>query len=608
MIYTYDPLDTACKSITGAFPCGNEITFRIYKIDGGEGSFSAENCNMYICRDGEQSVIFPMQKTEEGFALTLKFSRVGLYFYYFKLGEYYLSCGPMRKGVLGEKPWSWQLTVHSADYVTPDWIKGGVIYQIFPDRFNKAGKVSCSVSGKILRSDWGGTPYFRPNMYGKVLNNDFFGGNLEGIRQKLDYLADLGVTVLYLNPIFEAYSNHRYDTGDYLKIDPLLGTAEDFDRLIGDANARGIRIILDGVFNHTGDHSRYFNKFGSYNSVGAYQSPDSPYHDWYCFRRFPDEYESWWGIETMPAVNEQSASYQEFLFGENGVLKTWLRHGISGYRLDVADELPDFFLKNLRKAVKDEKNDAVILGEVWEDASNKIAYGVRREYFQGGELDGVMNYPLKNAVIDFVLTGNTTQLREVIAMLIDNYPKQSLDCLMNILGTHDTSRILTVLSGKICQNKEEMAVAKLSDQEKSTALQKLKMAAVLQFTLPGVPSIYYGDENGMEGYIDPFCRGCFDWEHLNADLISFYKTLGKIRTQLFRDAFRDGVYSEIFSDSSCLVFERKHEKQTVYVYVNNSAREYNVSIKGKYQNYLNGEIYQKILPIRAYSYGIIAKA
>ncbi len=607
MIYTYDPLDTACKSITGAFPCGDEITFRIYKIDGGEGSFSAENCNMCLCRDGEQGVVFPMQKTEEGFALTLRFDRIGLYFYYFKIGEYYLSCGEMRKGVLGDKPWSWQLTVYDSDYKTPDWIKGGVIYQIFPDRFHKAGESCRSVSGKILRSDWGGTPTFRPNMYGKVLNNDFFGGNLEGIRQKLDYLADLGVTVLYLNPIFEAYSNHRYDTGDYMKIDPLLGTLEDFDRLISDAKARGIRILLDGVFNHTGDNSRYFNKFGSYDSVGAYQSIDSPYHDWYCFRRFPDEYESWWGIETMPAVNERSDSYQEFIFGEQGVLKHWLRRGIKGYRLDVADELPDFFLKKLRKAVKEENSDAVILGEVWEDASNKIAYGVRREYLQGGELDGVMNYPLKNAIIDYVLSGNTTQLREVIAMLIDHYPKDALDSLMNILGTHDTSRILTVLSGKTCYDKEQMATEQLTDAEKAAAMQKLKMAAVLQFTLPGVPSIYYGDENGMEGYIDPFCRRCFDWEHCNYDLTEFYKTLGKIRTQSFNEVFRDGVYSEVFADGSCLVFERKQKKQSVFVFVNNSAREYNVLLKGRYREFLAGGIYEKNMLIKPYSYGILAK-
>lgn len=606
MFYTYDPLDTACKSRIGAFPCGDEITFRIYENNGGEGSFSAENCNLFICRDGEEYVIFPMHKTEFGFSLTLKFHSVGLYFYYFKLGEYFLSCGKMRKGELGEKPWNWQLTVYSRDYETPEWFKGGIIYQIFPDRFYKSGNIPIK-SGKILRKDWGGTPYFRPNMYGKVLNNDFFGGNLNGIREKLDYLKSLGVTVIYLNPIFEAYSNHRYDTGDYMKIDSLLGTEQDFDDLISDARKRGIRIVLDGVFNHTGDNSRYFNRYGSYNDVGAYQSPDSPYHDWYHFRRFPDEYESWWGIETMPDMNECSASYQEFIMGENGVLKHWLRHGIGGYRLDVADELPDFFIKKLRKAVKEELGDAVIIGEVWEDASNKIAYGVRREYFQGGELDSVMNYPLKNGIINFVLSGNAIRLREIIAMLIDNYPKSVLDSLMNILGTHDTERILTVLGGKECHNKEDMAVTKLSENEKKVALKKLKMAVVLQFTLPGVPSIYYGDEIGMEGYSDPFCRGCFDWKKINSELTTFYKTLGEIRTQIFPDIFKDGAYREIFADISCLVFERRSGNKAIYIYANNSARDYNISLKGQYKDYISGKIFNKTLTVKSYSYGIIAK-
>lgn len=604
MIYTYDPLDTACKSRIGAFACGNEITFRIYKITSGEVSFSAENCNMHVCRDGEEIVIYPMQKTEYGFAITLKFNRTGLYFYYFKLGEYYLSCGAMRKGVLSEKPWSWQLTVFSQDYQTPEWFKGGIIYQIFPDRFFKEGQLA--VPGKILRDDWGGTPTFRPNMYGKVMNNDFFGGNLNGIRAKLDYLHELGVTVIYLNPIFEAYSNHRYDTGDYMKIDPLLGTEEDFDNLIAEAAAHGIRIILDGVFNHTGDNSRYFNKFGSYNEVGAYQSEASLYHDWYCFRRFPDEYESWWGIETMPAVNESSPSYQNFIFGKGGVLKHWLRHGIAGYRLDVADELPDFFLQKLRKAVKDEKKDAVIIGEVWEDASNKIAYGVRREYFQGSELDSVMNYPLKDGIIDYALSGNTSKLRETIAMLLDNYPKDALDSLMNILGTHDTARIITVLSGKTCNNKEEMALAKLSEEECAAAIKKLKIAAFLQFTLPGVPSIYYGDENGMQGYSDPFCRRCFDWEHQNTELHAFYKKLGEIRTEIFHNVFKDGVYREIFADNSCLVFERRTNNQAVYIYVNNGTRDYNITLKGQYREYLSGKTFHDKLVIGSYSYGILA--
>ena len=213
-----------------------------------------------------------------------------------------------------------------------------------------------------------------------------------------------------------------------------------------------------------------------------------------------------------------------------------------------------------------------MIGEVWEDASNKIAYSERRQYLQGKELDSVMNYPLKDAIISYVQSGNATQLRETIYMLIDNYPKETLDCLMNILGTHDTPRILTVFGGKTCANKDEMAVTFLSQKEKIAARKKLMMAAVLQFTLPGIPCIFYGDENATEGYQDPFCRRCFDWTHTDEELTSFYKKLGAIRASL--PQFRDGEYDELFADSSCIVYERRTEEGVVYVYVNNSQGEY----------------------------------
>ena len=473
MHFYYNPLNKACKSKTGAFARGSVVTFRIYWNDNGEMPHDLDASFVFF-QDGKERKALSMQRTEDGFSVALRFNQIGLYFYYFRVGYEYFGCGKWRDGVMSAKAAdmrTWQITVYEEYYSTPAWMKGGVMYQIFPDRFNKVGELPIA-DWKVRRSDWGGMPSYRPNEYGKVLNNDFFGGNLNGITEKLDYLQELGVTVIYLNPIFEAYSNHRYDTGDYLKIDGQLGTAEDLDRLVTEAKKRGIRIILDAVLNHTGADSRYFNRYGRYDSVGAYQSRQSPYSEWYHFRTFPDSYESWWGIETLPAVNEHSASYQEFVFGENGVLKTWLRHGIGGYRLDVADELPDFFLQKLRAAVKEETPDAIVIGEVWEDASNKIAYSERREYLQGYELDSVMNYPLKDAIISYVQSGNTTQLRETLYMLIDNYPKQTLDCLMNILGTHDTPRILTVLGGKTCANKDEMAVTSMNADEVSAAKKK----------------------------------------------------------------------------------------------------------------------------------------
>lgn len=600
----YNPLDTACKSTVGAFARESLITLNLYERQGGEDGFSADSCLLVLNRDGEPAEEFPLKKSGDRWTISLRFHREGLYFYHFRVGGRNFSCGRMREGTFTEFPVAWQFTVYEEHFSTPDWLKGGIIYQIFPDRFFKKGDLPLD-ENRILRK-WGDTPFFRPDENGQILNNDFFGGNLNGIREKLSYLKTLNVTAIYLNPIFEAFSNHRYDTGDFFKIDGLLGTMEDFESLIEEANALGIRIILDGVFNHVGADSRYFNRYGRYSDIGAYQSETSPYFEWFRFHSFPEDYDSWWGIKSLPAVDETAASYQNFILGANGVVCHWLKCGIGGFRIDVADELPDLFLKKLRGIAKKEAPEAVIIGEVWEDASNKISYNVRREYFQGEELDSVMNYPLKNAIIDFMLTGKTEVLRSTIAALIDNYPASSLNLLMNSLGTHDTPRILTVLGGRKCFDKEEMAVNRLTESEKKQAVELLKSAVVLQYTLPGVPCVYYGDENGMEGYGDPFCRGCFDWDNLNYELIEFYQKLGKIRSN-FLSIFRDGIYREIFADSGSLVFERKSENGSVYIYVNRSDSKYRVNLQGKYKELLTGIICNDFLSIPSHSYGIFTK-
>lgn len=604
MNWYYDPLDDSCKSEIGAIVREKNLTLNVYWEEGGEEQFSAEICFLILQKDGKEPEFLPMDREEDHFTITLKFHRAGLYFYHFEINHRIFGCGKLRKGTFAANC-EWQITVHEKEFKTPDWFKGGILYQIFPDRFRKAAGTYPIGKDKILRQ-WGEQPYFRENERGVVLNNDFFGGNLNGIREEIGYLQSLGVTAIYLNPIFKAYSNHRYDTGDYLEIDELLGTMGDFESLIEEAEASGIKVILDGVFNHTGNDSRYFNEFGNYPSIGAYQSKDSPYADWYNFRTFPSDYECWWGIKTLPALNEASPTYQEFLFGEEGVLRFWLKKGIGGFRLDVADELPDFFLKKLRKTVKEENPEALILGEVWEDASNKISYDVRREYLQGAELDSVMNYPLKNSIIEFVKSANTLPLRETIAMLLDNYPKASLNCLMNSLGTHDTPRILTVLGGKECKNREEMARTFLNENEKKNATSLLKFAVLLAFTLPGVPCIYYGDEIGMEGYADPFCRSCFCWEKIDSELTSYYRRLGQIRTML-KSILKDGDYHEIFADLSCFVFQRKKGKAAVYIYVNRSGRSYQLDFKGRFREYITDQIYEDHFTIAPNSCGIMGK-
>lgn len=617
----FDPLNPACKSITGGIFRNQELILNLFnlcdKSPALDTKFSlvAEDCKkpektafFSIGRDGESRVLYPMTETSYGWRIALKIHETGLYFYGFSVGEKYIVPGKNRIGKICDCCNSeFQLTVSDENYQTPDWFKGGIMYQIFPDRFCKEGNTP-NVKGRILRDDWYGLPSYKPDEKGKILNNDFFGGNFQGIKSKLPYLKSLNVSVIYLNPIFEAASNHRYDTSDYMNVDPVLGSKEDFKSLVAEAKQYGIRIILDGVFNHTGDNSVYFNKYGTYPSVGAYQSKNSPYYSWYTFQEFPEKYNSWWGIDILPEVNENDEHYQNFIFGESGVLKTWLSCDIGGYRLDVADELPDFFLKKLRKSVKETDSDAIIIGEVWEDASNKIAYSKRREYLQGYELDSVMNYPLKDAIIHFIITGSSDNLIETIRTLRDNYPKQTLDCLMNILGTHDTARILTVFGEKNCYSKDEMASPKmlLNEQEKATAIEKVKMAALLQYTLPGVPCIYYGDENAAEGYIDPFCRKCFDWNHLNESMIDYYRKLGDIRTT-FRDVFKDGDFKEIFVRNGCFLFKREKNKQSVYIYANNTSEEYHIYFNGSYREYLYDISYNHCLIVKPYSYGIFAE-
>lgn len=625
----FNPLDTACKNITGAIGQGETLRLNVFLIRSKDERGNARspfrlaevstprredcvspdfNAELLINRDGEDATAYPMRKTPYGWTISLSIAETGLYYYVFSVaGMGFVSCNDMTVGQITANPQGFQLTVFSSDYRTPDWFKGGVMYQIFPDRFCKNGTMP-DVKGRIKREDWGGVPSYRPNEKGKVLNNDFFGGNFKGIQSKLPYLADLGVTTIYLNPIFEAASNHRYDTSDYMRIDPFLGDEKDFDELVKAAKEKGIRIILDGVFNHTGDDSVYFNKYGNYPSVGAYQSKDSPYYSWYSFQSFPDKYESWWGIDILPEVNENSEEYQNFIFEKGGVLKKWLGFGIGGYRLDVADELPDFFLKKLRKSVKESDGEAIVIGEVWEDASNKVAYSKRREYLHGHELDSVMNYPLKDAMIGYMHGGNAVELLRCVRSLIDHYPKQTLDCLMNVLGTHDTARILTVLGGIYCQNKDEMAQksAYLSESAKKIAVEKLKMAAVLQFTMPGVPCIYYGDENGQEGHIDPFCRCCYDWEDQNTELIGFYQKLGAIRKK-YKNVFKDGAFYEILLDDGLIVYKRTNGKQSVYVYTNNSSRRYVIDLPEAMTELLTDRSYRSELSVPPYGYGIFTE-
>lgn len=491
--------------------------------------------------DESRAVSFPMEQSGtdgdyEIYSCTFSLDMADLYFYYFSISTEGSDFDLYREGyadtniAVGEK---WQLTVYREDYDTSDSFKGKVMYQIFPDRFCREGQADCT--GKLepytVHGDVKDIPDYLPDSKGEILNNDFFGGNIEGIISRLDYLKNMGVSVIYLNPIFKAYSNHRYDTCDYKTIDPMLGDEADFVRLCDEAHKRNIKIILDGVFSHTGSNSIYFDKNHIFGT-GAVSNEASPYRNWYRFDRYPDKYESWWGIETLPCVDELNPDYMDYIIdADDSVVRHWLRLGADGYRLDVADELPDEFIKALHTAVHQEKEDALVIGEVWEDASNKIAYGKRRRYFSDTELDSVMNYPFMNSIIDFAM-GNIScgQFERNIMTIVENYPQPVIDCLMNSLSTHDTARIFTVLSGADMDlPKASKAAYVLNGEERAIATSRLMLAVMLQFILPGNPCIYYGDEICMEGFGDPFNRGFFRWENSGCAMSSYFAHMAKLK-------------------------------------------------------------------------------
>ncbi len=498
----------------------------------------------------------------------------GIYWYSFKFNtsrdEFSITKFDHSQGRVSPDGNWWQLTVYNKSYTTPQWLDGGIIYQIFPDRFYNSGKPKKNIpNDRYICDDWYKMPEYisqEDAKDNKFLGNDYYGGDLKGISQKLHYLKKLGVNCIYLNPIFEAHSNHRYNTANYMKIDPSLGDEKDLKALIKAAEKLDIHIILDGVFSHTGDDSIYFNKYNRYDSIGAYNSDESPYRSWFDFGQTRDDYASWWGITTLPETNENDPAFSEFITGENGVIDHWLSLGVKGFRLDVADELPDAFLDKVRVAVKKNSSENFLLGEVWEDATNKISYNARRRFLRGKQLDSVMNYPFANAIIGYLKGGNSRDLIDTVLEILENYPPQAVKLLMNHIGTHDTSRILTVLGNEgsyYVGDREWQSKQSLTEEQYERAVKLLKVAAVLQYTLPGVPSLYYGDEAGLTGHGDPFCRAAYPWGKEDKELLKFYQKLGQFRR--LSSVFKSGEFVPFYANFGEIAYMRKSEEETVLV-------------------------------------------
>lgn len=581
----------------GAVPAGQNISFRL-RIEGeinhiqevylsyayGLYAFRSSyvrlvkqpgtSTDLYLC---EISLMMPLEPA--------------LFFYWFKIetsgGPFYFTRNPENiegGGVVTRNqprfhpgvhhPSAWQVTVYDAGFKVPDWLTGHVIYQIFPDRFSRDSSFTLKRFAaedrpeRIFHEDWGEDVDIKGKPETGYMACDFYGGSLAGIQEKLDYLSNLGITIIYLNPVFEARSNHRYDTGDYMKIDPLLGDEQAFKTLCDAARKRGIRIILDGVFSHTGADSRYFNKYGRYDEIGAWQEAhgqgQSPYSSWYTFYHKDNKlcYRSWWDFPDLPSVNEHDRTFCSAILGKNGAARYWLRQGASGWRLDVSDELPDPFIRELRRAVHQEKEDAVVLGEVWEDAANKVSFGRYRDFLLGRTHDNVMGYPFQQALIGW-LSGafQAGELYRRLEIIREHYPEPAFMASFNLISSHDIVRAITALAGEPDPGtREAEARLFLTDEQRKRGEALLRLAVLFQMIFPGCPVIYYGDETGMEGYRDPFNRRTFPWDRENKALQMWFSSLGRMR----RDwpVLRHGTLDILWAEGDCIVLQRRLEDDT----------------------------------------------
>jgi cyclomaltodextrinase / maltogenic alpha-amylase / neopullulanase len=394
------------------------------------------------------------------------------------------------------------------DTFVPDWVKSAVFYQIFPDRFANGDPTNDPPHTEL----WGDAPTRR----------NHFGGDLQGIIDHLDYLKQLGVNAVYLNPIFEAPSNHKYDTRDYMRVDPQFGDTLTLHRLIDACHRHSIRIILDGVFNHTGVQ---FFAFADVKEKGSL----SVYKDWYSFKSFPvgpasnPNYDCWWGYGSLPRLNTDNPAVREYLFS---VTRKWMDLGIDGWRLDVPNEISHEFWREWRTVVKSINPDAYIVGEIWEDGS---------PWLQGDQFDAVMNYRFRNACLDFFVQRKIgpAAFDEKLEEQRKGYPDEVSFALLNLLGSHDTERFLTLCSG-------------------NTAV--LKLAMLFQMTYPGAPMVYYGDELGMQGGKDPGCRGTMVWEKGGRDTTLLRFTQNAIAIRNSHRLWRTGTIHGVLED----------EKQGVY--------------------------------------------
>ena len=566
----HDSRDLADKQPFGAVPAGTELRWALTALPG------VSRATLVIERrhqEGNQTVLnyqpllrLPMQReavpanasttasaaatttvSTERFTARHRIDALGVYGYWFEVqigGQTYVLqnndtaiAWTREKGSNGRAQVAWlpaalrqvrrlRLTVFDAQFKVPDWAADAVYYCIFPERFRNGDRRNDPRPGQARYQDqtieqhprWLQAPYKPGSGDGSdaVYNNDFFGGDLAGIIDKLDYIRDLGANAIYLTPVFRAASNHKYDTADYRQIDPGFGSNADFSRLTQAAAARGIRVIPDASFNHTGSDSLYFDRFGNFASgadgrpnLGAFANgrvqPSSPYASWYRFKPGASAadlpYTGWSGVADLPELDKNAPAWRDFAYRAPGsITRLWLQRGAAGWRMDVAPWVPDDFWREWRSVVKQTDAQAITIAETWFEAS---------QHLLGDTFDSTMNYVFRNAVLDYAAGGKAQHTVQQLELLRELYPPQAWHAVMNLLSSHDQPRALHVLGDT--RISAGAASAAPSAAAVALARQRLRLALFFQMTYPGAPAVYYGDEVGLTGGDDPYNRAPYPW-------------------------------------------------------------------------------------------------
>ena len=483
----------------------------------------------------------------------------------------------------------WKLSVN---FEVPEWAQGKIMYHIFVDRFNRGSKKSLEqLPNRIIHNSWDEDVIIGPDNNGRW-NTDFYGGDLKGITEKLDYIFSLGATIIYLSPIVLSQSNHRYDTADYEEIDPFAGTKGDLEELCNKAHQLGIKIILDAVFNHTGNDSKYFNEYGNFEELGAYQSSESKYYSFYCKHTYNNQayFDYWWGMKNLPVCDDASKTWQDYIYGIGGIIDQWFDLGIDGLRLDVADELSDEFIEGIRNAVKRNKKDGFIIGEVWKNPMR-----MNRSYIESGKgMDSVMNYQLVNALMRYYKYADSRYLSDVINEILTEYPNDTINSLMNFTSTHDITRAINIFGSGDFQyfgewawnlnndNREWQQNFRLTLEEYNHA-KKIYSAYIYTLAFfPGILSIFYGDEIGMEGMGNLANRRPYTWSKIDTDLLNLFQVIGKIRK---RETSLEKASLELLDiNDQYLTFKRAYNDEEYLALISRSDQNVKIIIPNNYKD------------------------